>query len=74
MTKSEYLEQQRQNRIQRNPDGEWLGSIVRGEYKSNYDNSHLWKIRNDIAEELNPKIRLRQIQYAMNEFEQLPSF
>lgn len=74
MTKSEYLEQHRQNRIQLNPDGEWIGSIVNGKYKSTYDNSHLWKIRDEIAEELNPKIRLRQIAYAMNELEQLPVY
>lgn len=74
MNKSEYLEQRRKNRIQLNPDGDWLGSIVRGDYKSNYDNSHLWRLRDKIADELNPKIRLRQIAYAMNELEQLPVY
>ena len=62
MTKEQYKEQQRQQRIAKTHQaGLTVANIMLGKVVSNYDNSHIWKLRNSIADEIAPTIRKRQL-------------
>ena len=65
MTKEQFKEQQRQRRIEANGGfGLRLAKIMLGEITSNYDNSHIWELRNSIAQEVAPEIHKRQLAWA----------
>lgn len=65
MTKQQFKEQQRQARLAKTDQfGLRLAKIMLGEITSNYDNSHIWALRNSIAQEVAPEIRKRQLAWA----------
>lgn len=65
MTKEQYKAMQRQQRLDRtNNFGEHLGKLMRGEVVVKYDNSAIWNLRNQIAIEIAPEIRRRQLAWA----------
>lgn len=67
MTKEQFKEQQRQLRLAKtNQFGLLLAKIMRGEVTSNYDNSHIWAMQKQIASEVAPEIRKRQLAWANN--------
>jgi hypothetical protein len=64
MTKQEFRKHYRQQRIAANGgSGERMGKIMRGELVSNFNNAHIWELRNFIACEIEPIVRVRQLAY-----------
>ena len=64
MTKEQFKQQQRQKRIEANGGfGLKLAKIMLGEVASKYDNSAIWALRDDIAKEIAPIIRKRQLAW-----------
>ena len=64
MTKQEFREQYRLKRIAANGGmGERMGKIMRGEVIPNFDNAHIWALRDQIANEVAPEIRKRQLAW-----------
>ena len=64
MTKQQFKEKQRQQRIDANGGaGARLGDFMQNP-QSTYDNSGVWTFRNDIAKEILPEIRNRQRAWA----------
>lgn len=67
MTKEQFKEKQRQERLAKtNNFGLRLADLMLGKASSNYDNSHIWALRDQIASEVAPAIRKRQIAWANN--------
>lgn len=67
MTKEQFKEQQRQERLAKTGQfGLQLARIMRGEVITNYDNSHIWTLRDQISREVYPEIRKRQLAWANN--------
>jgi hypothetical protein len=67
MTKQQFKQQQRQQRIEANGGtGVRVGKIMLGELYSTFDNSHIWQLRNVIASEVIPEIRKRQLAWNNN--------
>ena len=64
MTKAEFKAKQRDHRIAQNPIGERIGKLIRGEVVSTFDNSAAWQLRDQIAGEIAPEIRKRQLAWA----------
>jgi len=65
MTKEQFKEQQRQQRLAKTDNfGVRLRKLMLGEITSTYDNSHIWALRNQIAMEVYPEIRKRQLAWA----------
>ena len=67
--KEKYKLQNRENRIAAriasgDDFGVRCGQLFRGEVTSTFDNSHLWSLRDQIAKEVEPEIRKRQIAWA----------
>lgn len=64
MTKEQFKEQQRQQRLAKTDNfGVRLAKLMLGETVSNYDNSHIWAFRDQIAAEVYPEIRKRQLAW-----------
>ena len=67
MTKEQFKQQQRQQRIEANGGmGVRIGKIMLGETVPTHDNSHIWQLRNVIAQEVAPEIRNRQLAWNNN--------
>lgn len=62
--KEKFKQEQRSNRISKNDFGFRLGQLMKGERASNYDNSHIWNLRDQISKEVAPEIRRRQLAWA----------
>jgi hypothetical protein len=67
MTKQQFKEQQRQQRIEANGGtGVRIGKIMLGETVPTHDNSAIWALRDSIASEVIPEIRKRQLAWNNN--------
>jgi len=65
MTKEQYKEQQRQKRIEANSGfGLKLAKIMKGEVTPTFNNSAVWDMQRQIAGEIAPVIRKRQLAWA----------
>jgi hypothetical protein len=62
MTREEYKEKRRQARIQKDDLGARIGNAING--GTNYDNSSVWKIQQQVAKEIEPQIRANQKAWA----------
>jgi hypothetical protein len=61
MNKDQFKELYRSERLARTDNfGLKLGKLMRGEIVSNFDNSHIWALRDTIEAAVAPKIRKRQ--------------
>ena len=64
MTKQQFKEQYRQKRIAANGGmGERIGKLMKGEILPTHDNSAIWALRDQIANEVAPEIRKRQLAW-----------
>lgn len=67
MTKEQFKEKCRQDRLAKtNNFGLRLADLMLGKTSSNYDNSHIWALREQIAAEVAPAIRKRQQAWINN--------
>ena len=67
MTKEQFKQQHRQNRIAANDGmGVRIGQIMTGQVLPSFDNSAIWQLRDNIAREIAPEIRRRQLAWAGN--------
>lgn len=64
MTKEQFKEEQRQRRIAANGGmGVRIGKLMKGEIVPTYNNSAIWALREQIAGEVAPEIRKRQLAW-----------
>lgn len=64
MTKQQFKEQDRQRRIAANDGmGIRIGKLMKGEIVPTYNNSAIWALREQIASEIAPIIRKRQLAW-----------
>ena len=67
MTKQQFKQKSRQERLAKtNNFGLHLADLMLGKSKSNYDNNHIWALREQIANEIAPEIRKRQQAWINN--------
>ena len=65
MTREQYKQQQRQQRIEANKGaGVHVGQFMTSGMNSNFDNNAAWSLRDAIAKEILPEIRRRQRAWA----------
>ena len=64
MNKELFKQQYRQQRlVKTNNFGLMVAKLMRGEKTSNFDNSHIWALRDTIEAEVDPEIRKRQLAW-----------
>ena len=64
MNKELFKQQYRQQRLVKTDNfGLFVAKLMRGEKTSNFDNSHIWALRDTIEAEVAPEIRKRQLAW-----------
>jgi hypothetical protein len=64
MNKEQFKAKQREERLARTDNfGIRMANLMMGKAVSTFDNSHIWALRDSIAEEIAPVIRKRQLAW-----------